>query len=786
MRTRSPLPPPVAPRGSDLRVLLAGLVVFVGGLFGCGAAAFEKGACQRPDLTGCPVEEVRFEGAYGVDEDDLAAHLATAETKRTLFGAIVVAYETFDPVVLERDLARIERYYRARGYYEAHVRAARVSPRGDEGVAAQIVVDPGLPVEVESVTLDLAGLRPGPETFEVVGALKDVETQAAEDESRGLVRGRAFDEENYDGVKAALVRAMANAGFAYATVEGRADVDLARRRARVRFTPKLGPPCTFGPITVRGAGEIPETAARRAVGFEEGEPYSRAKLEAAEQALAELNVFASVEVEPGMSPDGQAPVPVIPVRFTLRPGKLRSLKLGVGAALGAELETHLVAGWEDRNFLGGLRRLSIEAKPGIVLYPTNLSYLHTPTDVLPEVQSRLEFRQPQLLDVRTTGLARLTYNRFRVEQQSASDTVDVCYRATRSGATEVAPECTIVGYDEYVGTLGVERYFDDLFTSRRVKLGGEGQRRGRWLYLAELAHWQIDDPFSFNAAEPPSSYELVVIRHLETLAWLDLRKNADDLPDPFSPNKGAYLGASFQYAGLGGDTEDLRVRPEVRLYAPISRDVTLALRGVLGLLFPSNYGDSLDDATPAALRGDEQAFTRDMQLLSFRAFFSGGPYSNRGYPTNGIGPRAVVSDTNNNRKLIASGGRTLWESSLELRFTLMDELAGGQLAGAVFADASDVTRGEAQLRLTHPHLSVGFGFRYDTPVGPLRADVGYRLPCLQITGDTTNAQGDTVCNELPADPGTGIDTRPGVVDEGDPGQVFGLPIAFSIVFGEAF
>lgn len=753
---------------------------------GCGGATFEKGACQRPDLTGCPVEELRFEGAYGVDADDLATHLATAETRRTLFGAVVVDYETFDPAVLERDLERIERYYRARGYYEAHVRAARVTPRGDDGVAVEIAVDPGLPVLVGSVTLELAGVRPGPETFEVLGALKDVEAQAAEDAERGLARGKAFDEQNYDGLKRALIRAMANSGFAYADVEGRVDVDLATRTARIRLTPKLGPPCTFGAITVRGSSEVPEAAVRRAIGFDEGEPYSRSKLEQAEQSLAELSVFASVEVEPGLSPPGAPPTARIPVRFTVRPGKLRSVKLGVGATLGAELETHLVGGWEDRNFLGGLRRLSIEAKPGLVLYPTNLSYLHSPTDVLPEVQSRLEFRQPQLLDARTTGLARIAYNRFRVEQQSSAETVDVCYRDSRSGAAEVAPACTIVGYDEYVGTLGVERYFDDLFTSRRVKLGGEGQRRGRWLYLAELAHWQIDDPFSFNAAEPPPSYELVIIRHLETLAWLDLRKNADDLPDPFSPNKGAYLGMSFQYAGLGGDTKDVRLRPEARLYAPISRDVTLGFRAVLGLLFPENYGDSLDDATPAALRGDEQAFTRDMQLLSFRAFFSGGPYSNRGYPTNGIGPRAVVLDTSDNRKLIVSGGRTLWESSLELRFTLVEELAGGLLAGAVFADASDVTRGEGQLRLTHPHVSAGFGLRYDTPVGPLRADVGYRLPCLQITGSRTNAAGESVCSELPADPGTGIDTRPGVVDEGDPGDVFGLPIAFSIVFGEAF
>jgi outer membrane protein insertion porin family/translocation and assembly module TamA len=166
-----------------------------------------------------------------------------------------------------------------------------------------------------------------------------------------------------------------------------------------------------------------------------------------------------------------------------------------------------------------------------------------------------------------------------------------------------------------------------------------------------------------------------------------------------------------------------------------------------------------------------------MQLLGFRALFSGGPYSNRGYLTNSIGPRAVVLDTSDELETIVSGGRTLWESSLELRFPIFGDLGGG-----VFLDASDVTRGELELRLTHPHVSTGLGLRYDTPVGPLRADVGYRIPCLQILG--TAADGG--CLELPTSSGTITDATPVIAEEGSPGSVLGAPIAISIVFGQAF
>ncbi len=754
-------------------------------LSGCRSASYPQGACERPDLQGCPIEEVAFEGTEEIDADDLAASIATAETRRTLFGTVVVEYETFDRFVLERDLARVERYYRARGYYGAHVRAARVLKVGPEKVRVEIAVDPGAVVTVSSIGFDEKAWSASQEAFDAFAAASDVLSRARTKDG-GLGVGAPFDEAKYDMVKRALVRAMTETGFAYAKVEGKVDVDLVARTATIVFVPTLGPRCTFGPITVRGTGEIPEASVLRAIGFEEGDRFSTAKLEQAEYALAELGVFSSVEIQPLLAGEGEARTSVVPVRFTAKPGKLRSVKLGVGATIGAELESHLVAGWEDRNFLGGLRRLSIEARPGLVLYPTSIAYLHTPTDLLPQIKSRLEFRQPQLLEARTTGIVRVGYSRFRAEQQSAIDTIDVCYRAAENGDTVVAPECAIVGYDEYTGTLGVERYFDSLFTSKSRKLGEDSERRAHLFYLAELAHWQIDDPFSFNNADPPSSYEIVSIRHLETLAWFDYRLGENGLPDPLSPNKGVYVGMGFQYAGgfLGGDTSDVRLRPELRLYAPITSQVTLGLRGVMGLLFPRNYGTFLEDETPAAQRQDAQAFTRDVQLFAFRGFFSGGPYSNRGYPTNSIGPRVVPDAVDS--QLVVAGGRTLWESTLELRFPIVSDLGGGTLGGAVFGDASDVTRGQTQFRLTHPHVSVGFGLRYDTPVGPLRADVGYRVPCLQITGTTTDSSGRSVCNALPSDPGVAIDTAPGVVDEGDPGEVFGLPIAFSIVFGEAF
>jgi outer membrane protein insertion porin family/translocation and assembly module TamA len=64
------------------------------------------------------------------------------------------------------------------------------------------------------------------------------------------------------------------------------------------------------------------------------------------------------------------------------------------------------------------------------------------------------------------------------------------------------------------------------------------------------------------------------------------------------------------------------------------------------------------------------------------------------------------------------------------------------------------------LRPERPHLSVGLGARYDTPVGPVRLDVGYRVPGAQFPV--------------------------GATFERPPDELLGVPIALAFGFGEAF
>src|SRR5262245_50034773 len=75
------------------------------------------------------LNRITFTGNRALDDSELEEKIASRETPRFLgfFKGLIYDYEIFDRYVLERDLQRIERYYRARGFYWTRVRAGRVT-----------------------------------------------------------------------------------------------------------------------------------------------------------------------------------------------------------------------------------------------------------------------------------------------------------------------------------------------------------------------------------------------------------------------------------------------------------------------------------------------------------------------------------------------------------------------------------------------------------------------------------------------------------------------------------
>lgn len=669
--------------------------------------------CYRVPAGKSAVSEVTIDGTHDIDDDELKDRLATRESSKFLglFPGVAFEYETFDRHALQRDLARIERFLRARGYYDAHVQAARVVANGDR-VRVQVEVEQGPATTVESLF--------------VHGATEEIRQAISDDVKKVLPFGSPLDEDKLAEAEAAALAALTKRGHAAAKVVRSAEVDLATHKARITFAVSPGRVVHYGPVTFSGLGELPEDAIRRVFGVEETKRYDSSQLDEGKQALLDLGVFANVEVV--IDKEEAERTGIAPVIVRCEVSKLRALLAGIGGEFDSlKADAHLIGGWQSSNFLGGLRRLDVRFKPGIVFYPTRLPDVQAPEHVLYEHRLNGTLRQPAFLEKRLTAVGFAEYSVYPVILPQ--------------------PTANVLGYHELRGEVGVERPFGKLFVAPR---------------------YGFQTNFPFDYVGRTGDIDPLKISYIELNVSFDLRDH------PVKPRKGIWLGAEIQRAGsiLQGDADDLRMQPEARGYVPLHKKLVLAVRGSMGFLFPFNYRK---DERRIAEGGSRSAATRDYQILFFRGFFGGGPTSNRGYPLRAIGPhdeipflspagqsgfaggcnpQAAVNQLLPPDCRLPTGGLSLWEANVEVRYTVVENI------GVVgFCDTGDVSPERVDFRLDRPHLSCGGGGRYDTPVGPVRLDIGFRVPGAQYASPE---------------------------GEDAPPDLFGLPAAISIAIGEAF
>ncbi len=685
-----------------------------------------------PSLWGCTkippgrdaVDRIALRGNEHLGDEEILAHIVSAETPRLfgLFKGLVYDYALFTPLVLQRDLARIERLYRRHGYYQARVQAGRIRYVDKNQVRIEIVVDEGPPVLNESMT--------------VLAPEVDPELRAALDEHarRRLELGKPFDEKVFDAVEGELRALLTDRGYAWARVTRSGVVDVVKSGAFAHYRVDAGPAATFGAVTVRGNGEIPAARVRLTAAIRPGQRYSTAALRDAEDALLALGVFSSVQITPELGDDAPDRPRAVPIRVRVAVARLRAAKVGGGLRLDAiKSDVHVLAGWQSKNFLGGMRSFSVDGRFGVVLYPLRINNLVAPQKPLPEGELKSQLQQPGLFEARTTGFFEPAGNVYAVLLK-----------------TNPSPDDPVLGYLDVRGTAGLER------------------RWGQHFYGRLEQHVQYAMPFAYAGSIDPALAPVVLV-YPRLVAQLDVRD------DPSEPHSGAWIGAKAESA-VFGTGRDVKVTPEVRGYVPLG-PATLASRLRIGMLVPFDYGGTLEGQLDDPFAPKTQAEVRDLQVMYFRGLFAGGTDSNRGYPPRTISPHTIVPflnpqveaqrvsavcdraspDFDAGRCSVPIGGLTSWEASLEVRVPLV-----GKLMGALFCDAADVAPGRMQFRLDHPHVACGTGARYGTPLGGLRLDLGYRIPGAQFPAGT--------------DP----------IVEGAPGTFFGAPLNLSLGIGEAY
>jgi outer membrane protein assembly factor BamA len=201
----------------------------------------------------------------------------------------------------------------------------------------------------------------------------------------------------------------------------------------------------------------------------------------------------------------------------------------------------------------------------------------------------------------------------------------------------------------------------------------------------------------------------------------------DRRDDPADATTGAYsvADASVAWHGLGSEANFFRFSGENSTYR--------RLRPHLIFARSTRFGVETPFGRPAEIRVPGGVALGPAIPLPER-FFMGGGESHRGFSINQAGPRDPVTG-------FPLGGNALLFNSLELRVPFAEK----RLGLVFFEDAGNVFSTIRRMRLLKFSQSsptdsdydvhaVGLGFRYKTPVAPVRFDVGYALnpPSFQV------------------------------------------------------
>lgn len=236
-----------------------------------------------------------------------------------------------------------------------------------------------------------------------------------------------------------------------------------------------------------------------------------------------------------------------------------------------------------------------------------------------------------------------------------------------------------------------ERQYTEYF---RHSVGGDIRLSHplRWKYTRIYAMYRFEN-VHLNDLQEGASPILIEASKIHNTSATSLTLRRDSRDSLFSPTKGTDNSVAIEMAGLGGDTAFLRYIAETGWYFPFRWSTVGVIHARAGYMQRLNWG-----ALPA-----------------YEKFYLGGIDSIRGFRYADISPRDPVT----NERI---GGVKFTQLNLEYRFPLYKKLG---LTGTVFFDAGNVY-GAYEIG---PALrtSVGAGFRWFSPMGPLRVEWGYNL-----------------------------------------------------------
>ncbi len=490
------------------------------------------------DATTLRVVGVGIAGSGELDDGELKDGLAMHGPRCWLpvVDLIRCTYTAPEEIELERDRARIERYYHKNGFFSAKVDDIAVRPVGDREVTVTFEVSEGEPSLVADVVV--VGAPGDGRDEDAFGSGRPRVDGESLRELAGLEPGSRFIYERYQEAELAIAQALSTAGFAHAEVRGAVAVDRVSHKVVVRFDIDAGPQVRFGEVAIEGLSLIPEETVRARVSWTPGEVFDPREVAATRSRLQGLRRFRTVRIE--FSDRDQTEVEDIKVSLIESPR--REIKLGAGLGIdSASCEIRGRGSYQVNGFPDPLSVVEMNVRPAYSVLRGDACSMGS-------------------------GLSRF---------------ID---RGTFVGEASVGLRREDFLYPLLRGDAGVAYEIDnfDAYSSRgpEARLGLQRPFLSRNLFVG--VSWQFKFLRFFDESDGigASTRARLGLADNYFLGTFEQRLVYDRRNDPLNTREGVYAALRLRQAGRysGSEFSFLTITPEVRGYLSFGERVTLAAR----------------------------------------------------------------------------------------------------------------------------------------------------------------------------------------------------------------
>jgi len=490
----------------------------------------------------------------------------------------------------------------------------------------------------------------------------------------GSQAGQPYSEANVASDRDNILALYFNEGFSEARFEYAATPAAQANRMQLTYRIEEGPQTKVGRVLIDGNEFTKRGVIAREVQLRPGDPLRVGSMLETQRRLYDLGIFNRVTIAP-QNPDGTEPVK--PLVVLVEEAKRWTVAYGGGFEI-----QRLGGGGQDpvsgqvrasprgllevtrANFGGRAHTISFKARGSSLQGRGLVSYTAPKFLAKPSLTLLLTAFADKSRDIRTFSATRYEASGQLVQRLSPVTTLLYRYAYRRVS----------------VGSLRIDPNEVPLF-SQPTRVSGFG------------------------------------------VSWV--REQRDN---PADATKGQFntIDLSVAEKKLGSSASFLRAFVQNSSYHRVGRNLVFARTSRLGVQEP--FGDTLISDIPLPER-----------------FFAGGGPTLRGFGLNQAGPRDPVTG-------FPLGGLAMLVFNQELRFPMRLPYVGNRVGGALFYDAGNVFARANRITfrasvpkpvfdpLTPNHCvqnctnelnylshTIGFGFRYATPVGPVRLDLGYQL-----------------------------------------------------------